>query len=336
MADPLARGARKFPHSLSAVCAGLRNKSISKFLTEPEVDVRLAFCGIDIFLRRQIMKRSNYLLLAGSLMLSAWAGAARGAEPASSPADPSAHADITERYTAWNHTPVLATDPDGTRHALGLKSFDGVEECVVKYVVAAGKTEPQDFKHITDEGGGLIHMFLRANAEWWDGDQGTTRKDRQRAEIKGLGPHQKNGETYEYGTTWRVDPDFKVANRFCHCFQLKATNGDMGLPLITMTVVPGNKAQVRWATGGNEVAREFSFKPGEFTRVVIRVKTSTTGDGLLTASINGDQFQGISKQSISLKNSTDYRPKWGLYRGIFTGIHDDWAEHKDITTRKID
>ncbi len=119
------------------------------------------------------MKAGNYLVLAGSVMLSAWPFAARGAQPATRP------------YT---------TDPDGTRHALGLKSFDGIEESVVKYVVAEDKTQPQDFKHITDEGGGLMRMFLRANAQWWDGDQGTTRKDRQARRSKGWVPIRKMGK----------------------------------------------------------------------------------------------------------------------------------------------
>ena len=154
------------------------------------------------------------------------------------------------------------------------------------------------------------------------------------AEIKGLGPHQKNGETYEYGTTWRTDADFKAMGRFCHCFQLKSTDGDKGAPSITMSLVAGNKAQIRWFTG-NKLAREFTFKPGEFTRVVIRVKTSKSGDGLLMASVNGDKFQGIANQPIFLKDATDYRPKWGLYRGMVAGMHDDWVEHKDVTTRKV-
>ena len=42
------------------------------------------------------------------------------------------------------------------------------------------------------------------------------------------------------------------------------------------------------------------------------------------------------RQSICLKNATDDRPKWGLYRGMVSDMHDDWVEHKDVTTRKLD
>ena len=257
------------------------------------------------------MKAGNYLVLAGSVMLSAWPFAARGAQPATRP------------YT---------TDPDGTRHALGLKSFDGIEESVVKYVVAEDKTQPQDFKHITDEGGGLMRMFLRANAQWWDGDQGTTRKDRQRGDQRAGSPSEKWGNL-RIRNHLADRCGFQGPGPILPLLPAQSTDGDKGAALITMSLVAGNKAQIRWFTG-NKLAREFTFKPGEFTRVVIRVKTSKSGDGLLMASVNGDKFQGITNQPI-FKDATDYRPKWGLYRGMVAGMHDDWVEHKDVTTRKV-
>src|SRR5256885_16731793 len=81
--------------------------------------------------------------------------------------------------------------------AKNLASFEGNEDPKVKYIVATDKIERDDFANITDVGDGVVRFTLRFNKEWWDGDQSTERKDRQRAEVKGLGPHQKTGETLE-------------------------------------------------------------------------------------------------------------------------------------------
>ena len=65
-----------------------------------------------------------------------------------------------------------------------------------------------------------------------DVKQAVAEKDRQRAEVKGLGPHQKTNQTFEYSMQWRTNPEFVGINRFCHIFQLKATDGDNGAPLV--------------------------------------------------------------------------------------------------------
>src|SRR5262249_60278441 len=70
---------------------------------------------------------------------------------------------------------------------------------------------------------------------------------------------------------------------------------------------------------------------------VWRISTyaSTESTGAVLASINGDAFQGITGQPIYLTGSTDYRPKWGLYRGIGVdyGVPpgDSWVEHRTVT-----
>ncbi len=242
----------------------------------------------------------------------------------------------SEEGTIVNKSPKPARDANGGYRSLGLKSFEGIEEPTMKYVVADGKAEHDDFVNITDQGDGIVRMTLRYRGDWWDGDQATMRKDRQRAEVKGLGPHQKDGETFEYGTTFRTDPDFKGYGRFCHVFQLKAVNGDKGAPLVVLSLSGKNTAQVRYVSGhrGFTVAREFTFEPGQWETVKIRVKTTTGGDGELTASVNGDAFQGKTGLAMFRPQADEYRPKWGFYRGTVKGMQDDWVEHKDATARK--
>ncbi|HEY7087990.1 MAG TPA: heparin lyase I family protein, partial [Tepidisphaeraceae bacterium] len=124
-------------------------------------------------------------------------------------------------------------------------------------------------------------------------------------------------------------------------FQLKATDGDKGAPLVTLSLMEGtNRAALRYISGPGqgahfETAREFTWKPGEWQTVRIRVKTTANGDGLLMASVNGDEFRGVQNVKMFRPDSTDYRPKWGFYRGVTSGMHDDWVEHKDAIARKL-
>src|SRR5690242_15799495 len=117
--------------------------------------------------------------------------------------------------------------------ATSLSSFDGIEEPTVLYHPSDGSFTNDSFVNITDQGGGVFRYTLRyqPNNDWWDGDRATTNIDRQRAEVKGLGTHQKTDQTFRYSFDWRTDPNFIGTNTFCHVFQLKSTDGDSDDPL---------------------------------------------------------------------------------------------------------
>jgi hypothetical protein len=225
--------------------------------------------------------------------------------------------------------------------ALALSSFEGIEEPLVRYTPATGAFLHDDFVNITDLGGGTFRMRLRYRSDEWDADRDTPNKDRQRAEVKGLGVHQKTGETFEYSTTWRTNPGFEGAGRFCHLFQLKSTNGDSGAPLVTISILPGHeRAAVQVWSGtakSSTTVREFSWKPGEWVTVRVRIKTSNTANGEVLASVNGDEFQGARGIEAFRLEADDYRPKWGLYRGVTTAMPfgDDYVEHKNVSAQKI-
>ena len=73
-----------------------------------------------------------------------------------------------------------------------LAGFEGIEEPVVKYVVASKSFVPDDFINITDCGSNTVRMTLRYYpGNWWDGDRDRHDTSRQRAEVKGIGPHQR-------------------------------------------------------------------------------------------------------------------------------------------------
>lgn len=225
--------------------------------------------------------------------------------------------------------------------ATGLSSFEGIEEPTVRYQPATGKFIHDDFVNITDVGERTFRMFLRYHSDLWDADRDTKNKDRERAEVKGLGRHQKSSETFEYATTWRTNPEFQGSGRFCHIFQLKSTNGDSGMPLITLSILEGRqKAALQYASGAEKkavTAREFDWTPGKWQTVRIRIKTSETNDGEVLASIDGDEFQGARGVTVNRTEANDYRPKWGLYRGVIPGlpIGEDYVEHRNVSAQPV-
>lgn len=230
----------------------------------------------------------------------------------------------------------------------GLSGFEGMEEPTVIYFPDTNTFQNDSYINMVDEGGGMIRSTLRNNYStlgWWDGDRATTNTDRQRAEVKGITGlgHQKVDQTFEYSFDFRTDADFTATGHFCHVFQLKATDGNDGPPLVTVSLYKnGNAIQGRLLCNSDGststgTPRTFTYTAGEWCHVVVRIATcaSTESAGAVLASINGDAFQGITNQSVYLSGSTDYRPKWGLYRGIGLDygvpVGDSWVEHRTVT-----
>lgn len=224
--------------------------------------------------------------------------------------------------------------------ATSLASFDGIEEPLVRYAPASGAFTPDPLLNITAETEGVFRMYLRYRPDVWDADRDTLNTDRQRAEVKGLGPHQKPGDTFQYETTWRTDPEFRAVARFCHVFQLKSTDGDSGAPLVTISIEPGaGLAAVKYWSGGARHATDavtFPWKPGVWQTVRLRIMVSPD-HGELLASVDGGAFHGVRGIPLFRPGASDYRPKWGLYRGVRAGLElgDDYVEHRGLRAQKV-
>ena len=225
--------------------------------------------------------------------------------------------------------------------AIGLSSFEGIEEPLVQYSPGTHTFVRDNFVNITELGNDTFRMSLRYRSDVWDGDRDTPNTDRQRAEVKGLGAHQKTGETFDYATTWLTSAGLRGASRFCHIFQLKSTDGDSGAPLVTISIDEGQaRASVRYWPGKAKsatVVREFHWTPAVWQTVRVRIKTSMADDGEVLVSVDGAPFQGVRGVAVYRPGATDYRPKWGLYRGMKTGLPlgDDYVEHKNVSAKKV-
>jgi autotransporter-associated beta strand protein len=88
---------------------------------------------------------------------------------------------------------------------------------------------------------------------------------------------------------------------------------------------------------GGIPTQTFSFTPGQWHHFDVRITTSAQGSatGAVMTSVNGGSFFGTTNAQIYLTGSTDYRPKWGLYRGIGVSdgvpVGDSWVEHRTVT-----
>jgi autotransporter-associated beta strand protein len=226
--------------------------------------------------------------------------------------------------------------------------FEGLEEATVIYFPDTNtfQNDPTNFPNHVDLGGGLFRDTLRnyyPTQGWWDGDRATTNTDRQRTEAKGITGlgHQFVDQTFEYSFDFRANPGFSGTSHFCDFFQLKALDGNNGPPLVAGALYKnGNTTYMRFDSDGDGrhgTVGTFSFTAGQWYHISVRITPCLSSEsiGQVTASVDGSNFVGYTNSSIYLSGSTEYRPKFGFYRGIGTGYGvpagDSWFEHRTVT-----
>jgi hypothetical protein len=86
--------------------------------------------------------------------------------------------------------------------------------------------------------------------------------------------------------------------------------------------------------------RNITYVPNVFLAEKIRVTTTADGEntGQVVVSLNGDAFQGVTNTEVCRPSSTEYYPKWGLYRGTSTTSGfgaNDYIQHSNVTAGPI-
>ena len=251
-------------------------------------------------------------------------------------------------------TPIIVQNEAG---------FEGLEEPKVIYFPDSNtfENDPTNFTNHVDEGGGMFRDTLRneyptplapypPGPGWWDGDGADPATPIVSAQnpkgIVGLG-HQQVEQTFEYSFDFRTNPTFQGTSNFCHIFQLKATNGDDSPPLATISLYKsgsGIQGRVDCFTDGISgtpqteiIPTTFSYTAGQWAHFDIRITPCAQGEstGQILLSVNGGTFAGITNAAIDLQGSTDFRPKFGFYRGMSTTngvpVGDSWVEHRTVT-----
>jgi hypothetical protein len=224
--------------------------------------------------------------------------------------------------------------------ATSYSSFGGVEEPTKIYTVSTGAFTNDSYDNTTEPSSGNFRFTLRYRKnQWWDGDRDKTDTTRQRAEVRQLGTRQKNGETYDYSSTWKTNSGFKRGTKFTHITQIKAHNGDNAPPLVVITLVSDSSMQLQKCSGstsGLSQVSSNSFAAGSTYTTRIRLKTSTSASGSLQFSVNGGALKGQTGIAMYRPSATEYHPKWGLYRGLDNNqpFGDDYLEHRSVSSNK--
>ena len=225
--------------------------------------------------------------------------------------------------------------------ATSYSSFGGVEEPTRIYRVSSDSFANDSYDNTTTPSSGVFRFTLRyVRNDWWDGDRATSSEDRQRAEVRQLGTRQRNGETYDYASTWKTNSTFKRGTRFTHVTQVKAANGDNAPPLVVVTIVSNSSMELQKCSGsdgGLSAVSSNSFAAGSSYATRVRLKVSTSTSGSLQFSINGGALKGRTGLAMYRPSATEYHPKWGLYRGVDSDepIGNDYVEHRSVSSNKI-
>jgi hypothetical protein len=221
------------------------------------------------------------------------------------------------------------------------------------------KLGPNPIDGPTDEGHlmeayvpGVGNVFQIHANQFGDYDGGNL--DRQRIELKGHKSSNADvkgnlGEILTYNWQFRVMSGFQMppAGAFNHIFQLKAQDGDDGAPILTFTVADDQLLFRHTATGATmddvEVlaATDWSRVLDHWLDATITVENAEAGkvEMVLKDAATGQTLMSYSgiKDNWRLDASIN-RPKWGIYRKIFSGIEEANVQytHFEITKHNVD
>lgn len=182
-----------------------------------------------------------------------------------------------------------------------------------------------------------VFVFHVHNLE--DDDRCSDEK-KQRVEIK-VPPGGKNkeltgyeGDTVTFSWNFKLDPELKVSKRFAAIHQIKAKGGNVGAPLIDISVTKRDGPEV-FEVGYTNRNSKKSFLASDdlskFLGIWIHAREQITYGKkgkyslVLTRLDSGETLMTVSKSNIDLwREGVEYvRPKWGIYRGKETKVLRD-------------
>lgn len=170
-----------------------------------------------------------------------------------------------------------------------------------------------------------------------DNDRCLSSTDRQRNEIKTYDKSPDStlaslNETVTYSWKFKLDAGFKPSPNFTHLHQIKPTDGDEGLPIITLTARYKSTGDVMELihTGGenkNTSLKAVSTIPladfkGQWVEVTEKITYAFNGKYEILISRIGDKKELLSKKIDVIDTWRDgttlCRPKWGIYRSLLS------------------
>ena len=160
----------------------------------------------------------------------------------------------------------------------------------------------------------------------------TSIKDRQRNEIKGYAGSSDTLKAFKndvvsYSWKFKLNEDITMSKNFGHFFQLKAVDGGVGTPILTIS---GRDNEGEWLEvihtnhGEKTVLTKVPLEAikGRWLQVNAYVNYSNDGqfDLIVTDIVNGRPVINLSYAHIDMlrgEGRNDFvRPKWGIYRSL--------------------
>lgn len=204
-----------------------------------------------------------------------------------------------------------------------------------KSVLGPDPVDGPDSDHITDNGSYFTFLLHSTG----DLDGGNT--DRQRNEIKVYNSSNDslkgfNGTTFTYDWKFKIDSAMTISNNFCHLFQIKGnTSAD---PLVTITASGGKLKLCYYVGGTTEVLKSVDFDSYKNTWLTASVKATFKDSGSLSCTLkksDGTSVWSYSGSKDMWVSEDDFcRPKWGIYRKLFTGMTEAKVYFNDFTITK--
>ena len=159
---------------------------------------------------------------------------------------------------------------------------------------------------------------------------GPTRTDRLRCETRGMvGPSGQidllNGQTWRLQWLLYLPSTLKGTSRFTHIMQMKYVDtkgGVSGSPIVTLTLRPGDKMEILFWLGGGSIATvDASALHDKWISADLTMKLAPAG------SVHWVLKEGDRVVVEKTQNGVTWpgdgarlRPKWGIYRGVTTGV----------------
>ena len=170
-----------------------------------------------------------------------------------------------------------------------------------------------------------LHLQPARDARQRPGD----RVDRQRLEIKtdGRSPaYVRFGRERTFRWLFKLPPGFQPSTNFTHIHQLKAFDGDAGLPIITLTPRKGDPNRMEIihvnAQGVTTKLASARLEPvlGQWVEAYEKVTYGHHGKYsiVLRALRDGTPLLEYANDDLDLwrTGTTIVRPKWGIYRSL--------------------
>jgi chitin-binding protein len=167
------------------------------------------------------------------------------------------------------------------------------------------------------------------------------RDDRLRCETRGMADsagktiEMLNGETWHFHWQFYAPASLKGTSRFTHIMQMKYVDkggGASGSPIVTLTLRSGDNVELLlWLGGGSVATTSMAGLHDKWLSADLTMKIAPQGNVHWTFK-DGDKVLVDKQQNGTIwpGDAARIRPKWGIYRGITTGVQTTYIQLAEL------